>query len=288
LSLLTRRKQRDQLLHLTLKLSALVSIISLFAIILFLLVESWPMIESTAISQYFFAESWHPTNGEFLLLPMIVGSLLIMAGAMLLSIPIGIFTAILWQFYAPRWFSTLLERMVEVLSGIPSVVYGFWGIVVIVPLLAVYQAPGTSLLAGIIVLTLIVLPTITLVANSTFQQIDKHYIQNAIALGLSRFTIIRHVIFPQAKRGLLTGVILQAGRAIGETLAVLMVCGNVVQLPGSIFEPVRTLTSNIALEMAYAMDMHRSALFLSGLMLMLVVLSLVLISEKLKQQGNNL
>ena len=278
---------RDKYLHLILKLFACVSILSLFFIIFFLAIESWPIIGSTPTSKFILDDAWHPTDGEFLLLPMIVGSLLVMIGAMLLSIPIGIFTAVLWQFYAPAWFSSILERIVEVLSGIPSVVYGFWGIMIIVPLLAKFQAPGTSLLAGIIVLTLIVLPTITLVASSVFQQVNKLHIQNAIALGLSRFTIIRHIIFPQAKRGLLTGVILQAGRAIGETLAVLMVCGNVVQLPGSIFDPVRTLTSNIALEMAYAMDIHRSALFLSGLVLMLVVFILILMTEKMKTASDN-
>lgn len=265
-------------------LFACVSILSLFFIVFFLLIESWAILQNSSISNYFFDENWHPTDGEYLLLPMILGSLFIMVGAMLLSVPIGIFTALLWQFYAPRWFSLLLERIIEVLSGIPSVVYGFWGIVIIVPLLAEFQAPGTSLLAGIIVLTLIVLPTITLVVHSTLQQVNQLHIQNAIALGLSRFTIICHVIFPQAKRGLLTGVILQAGRAIGETLAVLMVCGNVVQIPGSLFEPVRTLTSNIALEMAYAMDVHRSALFLSGLILLLTVFLLILITERMKSR----
>ena len=275
---------RDKILHLGLMLFACISILSLFFIVFFLLFESWTIIQSTSFASYFIDENWHPTDGEYLLLPMIAGSLFIMAGAMLLSVPIGIFTALLWQFYAPRWFSVLLERIIEILSGIPSVVYGFWGIVIIVPLLAKLQAPGTSLLAGIIVLTLIVLPTITLVAHSTLQQINKLHIQNAIALGLSRFTIIRHIVFPQAKRGLLSGVILQAGRAIGETLAVLMVCGNVVQIPGSLFEPVRTLTSNIALEMAYAMDTHRSALFLSGLMLLLTVFLLIFVTEKIKSR----
>jgi len=278
---------RDRYLHYVLKFFACVSILSLFFIIFFLVTESWAIIESTPASKYILDDAWHPTDGEFFLLPMIVGSLFVMIGAMLLSIPVGIFTAVLWQFYAPAWFSSILERIVEVLSGIPSVVYGFWGIMIIVPLLAKFQAPGTSLLAGIIVLTLIVLPTITLVANSVFQQVNKLHIQNAIALGLSRFTIIRHIIFPQAKRGLLTGVILQAGRAIGETLAVLMVCGNVVQIPGSVFEPVRTLTSNIALEMAYAMDIHRSALFLSGLVLMLVVFMLILMTERMKFTSDN-
>jgi phosphate transport system permease protein len=211
---------------------------------------------------------------------MILGSLFISLGAMLLSIPLGLFSAILCQFYAPAWFSHLLQRVAEVLSGIPSVIFGFWGVIAIVPLLAQIQAPGTNILAGILVLSFIILPMIILIANNAFQNVDHLNIQNAIALGLSRYSIIKYIIFPQAKRGLLTGMILQSGRAIGETLAVLMVCGNVVQIPGSIFDPVRTLTSNIALEMAYAMDIHRSALFFNGLILMLVVLALMLFAEK--------
>lgn len=211
-----------------------------------------------------------------------------MLGAMMLAMPLSILSAILCQFYAPAWFSQLFQRMIEVLSGIPSVVYGFWGVVVIVPLLANIQAPGTSLLAGILVLTLIIMPGMVLIAINAFQNIDPIQLNNAIALGLSRYSIIKHIIFPQARRGLFSGMVLQSGRAIGETLAVLMVCGNVVQFPGSIFDPIRTLTSNIALEMSYAMDLHRSALFLSGLILMIIVLFLILLSERIERSTNTL
>lgn len=273
---------RDKLFITGFKAAACITVLSLMFIIFFLIYESSSILTSTNLSQYLLDESWHPTDGEFLLTPMIVGSVLIMFGAMLFSIPLGIFTAILIHYYAPVWIAHLLQRIVEILGGIPSVVFGFWGIIMIVPFLASIQAPGTSLLAGVLVLTLIVFPGMTLFACSALQQVNKLHIQNAIALGLSRFSIIKHIILPQAKPGLLTGMILQSGRAIGETLAVLMVCGNVVQIPGSLFEPVRTLTSNIALEMAYAMDEHRSALFLSGLLLMFVVLGLVLLSEKFK------
>ena len=273
---------RDQILYYCIKSLAAISVVSILFIICFLILESSDVLRKINVSQYFFDANWHPNDGEFLLLPMIFGSLFVMIGAMILAIPLGFFSAILCQFYSPAWISRFFQRIIEVLSGIPSVVYGFWGVVVIVPLLATIQAPGTSLLAGILVLTLIIMPGLALIANHAFQNVDKIHLQNAIALGLSRYSIIRHIIFPQAKRGLLTGMILQSGRAIGETLAVLMVCGNVVQFPGNLFEPVRTLTSNIALEMAYAMDLHRSALFLSGLILMLVVLGLILLAERIE------
>ena len=273
---------RDKILFYSLKSLAGISVISLLFIIFYLISESSEILKQVSLSHYFFDTNWHPREGEFLLLPMILGSIFITLGAMFIAIPLGIFSSILCQFYAPKWFSQIFQRIIEILSGIPSVVFGFWGVVVIVPLLATIQAPGTSLLAGILVLTFIITPGMVLIATHAFQNIDKIQIQNAIAIGLSRYSIIRHIIFPQARRGLLTGMILQSGRAIGETLAVLMVCGNVVQFPGNIFEPVRTLTSNIALEMAYAMDLHRSALFLSGLILMLVVLSLILLAERIE------
>lgn len=273
---------RDKFVLIGIKTIAGFSVLSLMFIIFFLIYESAMVLNTTTVSQYLFDQGWYPAEGQFLLLPMIIGSVLIALGAMLISIPTGILTAILLHFYAPRFFAGLLQRIIELLGGIPSVVFGFWGIVVIVPLLSAMQAPGTSLLAGIIVLSIIVVPGMTLFACTALQQIDQMHIQNAIALGLTRFSIIRHIIIPQARQGLLTGMILQSGRAVGETLAVLMVCGNVVQIPGSIFDPVRTLTSNIALEMAYATDTHRSALFLSGLLLMMVVLVLVLVAEKIK------
>lgn len=271
---------RDTLLFFTLISLVGISVICLLFIIFYLVSESSIILSEINLRHYFFDDSWHPSENQFLLLPMIVGSLFITIGAMFLAIPLGIFTAILCQFYVPNWLSQSLQRIVEILSGIPSVVYGFWGVVVIVPLLATIQAPGTSLLAGVIVLTFIIMPGIVLIANNAFQNVEKMHLHNAIALGLSRYSIIRHIVFPSAQRGLLSGIILQSGRAIGETLAVLMVCGNVVQFPGNIFEPIRTLTSNIALEMAYAMDLHRSALFLSGLILMLVVLTLILLAER--------
>jgi len=277
---------KDKILLLGLRVLAGLSVISLLFILFYLSKEAIPVFKNIESIKFFTDKSWHPLSGEYLLLPMIVGSLLIMAGAMLFSIPLGIFAAILSQFYAPAWFANVMQRLVEILSGIPSVIYGFMGIIVIVPLLARFEAPGTSVLAGVLVLSFIVLPNIVLISRNALSQVDAIHIDNAMSLGLSRYAIIRHVILPQAKSGLFTGIVLQSGRAIGETLAVLMVCGNVVQIPGSIFDPVRTLTSNIALEMAYAMDDHRSALFLSGLLLMGVVLIIILVAEKISPREN--
>jgi len=172
-----------------------------------------------------------------------------------------------------------VPRMIELLAGIPSVVYGFWGLVVLVPQIAEIQPPGPSLIAGILILTIMILPTIALMADASLANVPQQYLRAAAALGLPRWATIWNVVFPAAKSGLFTGVILETGRAIGETMAILMVCGNVVQIPSSIFDPIRTLTANIALEMAYALGDHRAALFVSGLVLMAMIVALAVSAE---------
>lgn len=205
-----------------------------------------------------------------------------MGGSVLIATPIGILSAIFLQFYAPAIVAGLYRRLIELLAGIPSVVYGFWGLVVLVPLIGKVHPPGPSLLAGIAILTVMILPTIALVADASLAKVPVSYIQGAAALGLSRWATIRKVVLPAAKSGL-TGLILETGRAIGETMAILMVCGNVVQTPKSLFDPIRTLTANIALEMAYATGNHRSALFVSGLVLMGLIALLVAVAEVVSQ-----
>jgi phosphate transport system permease protein len=164
--------------------------------------------------------------------------------------------------------------LVELLAGIPSVVYGFWGLTTLVPLINQLHPPGASLLAGILILALMILPTIALTTHAALLTVPGEYLRGAAALGMSRWGMIRGVALSTAKTGIVAGIMLAAGRAIGETMAVLMVAGNVVQHATSVFDPVRTLTANIALEMAYAMNDHRAALFVSGLTLMLLVITL--------------
>lgn len=270
---------KEKLFENLLKSASLIAIASLFFIIFFLVKESYFIFSEQKLLNTLTDQNWYPTENQFLLLPMIIGSLIIMCGTMLIAFPLGFLTAIFCKFYAPAWLNPSINRILEILSGIPAVIYGFWGVMFIVPLLATWQAPGTSLLAGILVLSLIVTPGIYIIVYHSLADINKSLVYNAIALGLSRFSIIRYVVLPQIKQNLLTAISLQSGRAIGETLAVLMVCGNVVQIPGSLFDPVRTLTSNIALEMSYALDVHRSALFLSGLVLLFIVLALTYLAN---------
>lgn len=248
-------------------------------ILVFLVLEALPILQEIGITPFFNDSSWNPAENAYNLVPMIWGTMLTMAGSVLVATPLGIISAIFGQYYAPARVASLYRRLLELLAGIPSVVYGFWGLVVLVPLINRLHPPGTSLLAGIAILTLMILPTIALVADASLAKVPQAYLLGAASLGLSAWGTLWSIVLPTAKSGLFTGVILGTGRAIGETMAVLMVCGNVVRVPGSIFDPIRTLTANIALEMAYALDDHRAALFVSGLMLMGVIVALVIVAE---------
>ncbi len=248
----------------------------------FLLLESTPAVSSIG-SPFVTDQGWFPAedavDGSFNLVPIIAGTLLITVGAILLASPLALVSAIFCQFYAPPIVATFYRRMIELLAGIPSVVFGFWGLVVLAPMIANFYPPGPSLLAAILVVALMILPTIMLVILAAVPAVPSAHLQGATSLGMGRWAIIRSIVIPHAKHGIVTGVILGAARAIGETMAVVMVAGNVVRLPHSLVDPVRSLTSNIALEMGYALGDHRSALFASGLVLLVLVLVLVILIQ---------
>lgn len=269
----------DRLLVWTLRAVAVVTGAVVVAIAFFLARESWPVLAEVGVGRFLTDPSWHPTEDRFRLVPMLWGTLWATAGAVLVATPLGLLSAVFCRFYAPAALARVYRRLIELLAGIPSVVYGFWGLVVLVPLIRRLEPPGPSLLAGVLILAVMVLPTVALTADAALAAVPRSYLQAAAALGLSRATVVRGVALPAARSGILTGVILQTGRALGETMAVLMVCGNIVQAPSSIFDPVRTLTANIALEMAYALGDHRSALFVSGLLLLALVGLLVAAAE---------
>ena len=228
--------------------------------------------------------SWHPVDGLYKLTPMLSATLYSTLGAVLLAAPLGIASALFSRYYSPPFLAGCYRRLIELLAGIPSVVYGFWGLTTLAPLIGRLQPPGVSLLTGILVLTLMILPTVALTADAALAAVPVAYLRGAAALGLSRWGLISGVALPAARSGITAGTLLAAGRAIGETMAVLMVAGNVVQHPHSLFDSVRTLTANIALEMAYATGDHRAALFVSGLALMIMVLILVGTAELLSRK----
>ena len=248
-------------------------------IVVFLVMDALPALTHIGVVRFFTDPSWHPAEGFYNLTPMLWGTLFAMVGSVLVATPLGILSAVFCHYYAPSILARPYRRLIELLAGIPSVVYGFWGLVVLVPLIGEIHPPGPSLLAGILILAIMILPTIALMADASLANVPQQYLRGAAALGLPQWATIRGIVFPAAKSGLFTGVILETGRAIGETMAILMVCGNVVQTPSSIFDPMRTLTANIALEMAYALGDHRAALFVSGLLLMAMIVALAVSAE---------
>jgi len=279
------RSRNDAILIWTLRVFTAIAGAIVLLIVGFLIVESIPVLKSVGLSRFFTDPSWHPARNisnsdeTYGLAPMITGTLISMALSVLVATPLGVLSAVFCHYYAPPTIARYYRRLIEVLAGIPSVVYGFWGLMVLVPAIGRIHPPGPSLLAAVIILIIMIIPTIALMADSSLANVPPAYLRGAVALGLSRWGTIRHVVFPAAKSGLFTGVILETGRAIGETMAVLMVAGNMVQTPKSIFDPIRTLTANVALEMAYAMGDHRSALFVSGLVLLAMIVALVSAAE---------
>lgn len=224
---------------------------------------------------------WHPSAGVYGLLAMLVGSAAVSALALVIAVPPGLVLAVWGRFFAPPGVGALYRGAMGLLASVPSVVYGFWGLVVLVPWLNRWAPPGASLLAGALILALMILPILVLQADLALEEARRRHLAGAMALGASVSGTVRRVLLPSAAPQLLPAVLLQLGRALGETMAVLMVAGNVVQLPDSLTAPIRTLTANIALEMAYASGAHQSALFASGWLLLILVTLLMLAARQL-------
>lgn len=251
-------------------------------IFIFLLVESLPLLINIGVRPFFNSSSWSPTEGLFNISPMVWGSLTVSLGALAFSFPVALGLAIFVRFYSPRWVSVLIDNLLEILGGVPSVVFGLWGLVIMVPALAQFYPPGTSLLAGALILSMMILPALAMSMISSLASIPSEIQMQCSSLGLSNFRAFKDVIWPTVSGSVFSNSLLQLGRALGETMAILMVCGNVVQTPTSIFDPIRTLTTNIALEMAYATGPHRYALFVSGLVLLIAVIALMALADKLQ------
>lgn len=264
----------DKQLAALLRGCALLAAVIVLLVLTFLVKESWPVLRHVALTRFITDASWHPVEGLYKLTPMLSATLYSTLGAVLLAAPLGVASALFSRYYAPSLLAGFYRRLIELLAGIPSVVYGFWGLTTLAPLIGRLHPPGVSLLTAILILVLMILPTVALTVDAALAAVPVAYVRAAAALGLSRWGLISGVALPAARSGIAAGIMLAAGRAIGETMAVLMVAGNVVQQPHSLFDSVRTLTANVALEMAYATGDHRSALFVSGLALMLMVMVL--------------
>ena len=254
---------------------ALSSISALALITIFIIVNGVPIITEVGVLKFIFGMSWAPSHGEFGIFPMIVGSVTVTIGAAIIGVPVGICCSIFLTEFAPAALSKLFRPAIQLLAGIPSVVYGFWGLLFIVPLVRDYLGgPGLSIISGSVILAIMVLPTVISISEVSILALPRQYKEGALALGMTHWQTIRSVILPSAKSGIVAAVILGLGRAIGETMAVIMVLGNAVAVPTSILDPVRTLTTNIGIEMGYASGMHRQALFATGIVLFIIIMVL--------------
>ncbi|PCJ34629.1 MAG: phosphate ABC transporter permease subunit PstC [Moraxellaceae bacterium] len=260
------------------------TVLLLLLIVAFLILEAWPAIHGDGWRQFLRSDGWYPLEGKLGLLPMFWASIAVGVGALLVALPFGLGSAVFIAYYAPKVIGKPFAGVITLLAGVPSVVFGLWGLTELVPLVNQWHPPGASLFTAIIVLAIMILPTISLTSYSALLALPTQLQLNSAALALSKKTMVVGVLIPAAWRGITVGVLLAIARALGETLAVLMVAGNVVQMPTGLFEPVRVLTANIALEMAYATDNHRAALFASGLMLMFVVFLIALGASKLSKK----
>jgi len=279
--------RQDRIVGTALRVAGGVSASISVLIVAFLLLESLPALRAVGLLRFVTDLSWHPLHGSFALLPMAIGTLLVAAGAVLLATPLAVASAVFGRFYVRGFVSRAHRRILETLAGIPSVVFGLWGLVVLVPLIARVGPPGQSVLAGVLVLAVMILPTIALVSDAALGAVPEETLRGGAAAGLSRWALVRSLALPSARAGIAAGILLGTGRAVGETMAVLMVTGNVVQVPDSLLAPMRTLTANIALEMAYASEAHRSALFVSGLVLALSMIALVALVDHLAHRDRD-
>ena len=258
--------------------AAVFSIAAVILICFFLIASGIPAIREIGVVKFLLGTTWAPSNNEYGILPMIVGSLYITAGAILFGVPIGILTSVFMTFYCPKKIYRPLKSATELLAGIPSVVYGFFGMIVLVP--AVYQfekmldisGKGNSIFTASLLLGIMILPSIIGVCESALRAVPQSYYEGSLGLGATKERTIFKVILPAASSGVLAGVVLGIGRAIGETMAVVMIAGNQPRIPTSIFKGVRTMTANIVIEMGYATDLHRESLIATGVVLFVFIL----------------
>ncbi|MBM3297375.1 MAG: phosphate ABC transporter permease subunit PstC [Candidatus Aminicenantes bacterium] len=272
---MTSLDRRESLVRAVLLLAAFSAVSVLAVITVFIFVEGTPIMFRRGVGQFLFGQDWFPGEGRFGLLPMIIGSVQVTLGALLIGVPFALACAVfLTEFSSPR-LRRILKPVIELLAGIPSVVYGFIGVIVLVPFIRDnLGGPGFSVLTASIVLGIMILPTVISISIDALQALPPSYREGALAMGATRWQTVRMVLLPSARSGIVASIILGMGRAVGETMAVIMIAGNAASIPRSPLEPVRTLTSNIALEMSYASGEHREALFATGVILFIIIMVL--------------
>lgn len=269
-------------------IAACTSIAAVILICLFLFVNGIPAIGKIGIFDFLLGSTWRPSNGLYGILPFILGSLYVTAGAIIIGVPIGVLAAVFMARFCPRSLYRVLKPAINLMAGIPSIVYGFFGMVIIVPAIrGIFGGTGSNILTASILLGMMILPTIINLSESAIRAVPNSYYEGALALGATHERSVFCATLPAAKSGILAGVVLGIGRAIGETMAVIMVAGNSVAMPDRILSGVRTMTSNIVTEMGYASGLHREALIATGVVLFVFILIINLSFSLLKRRRAN-
>ena len=279
---------KEKIMEYVFLLTAVVSILAVVLICVFLFANGIPAMQEIGFADFLLGTEWRPGNNIFGIFPMILGSLYVTGGALVIGVPIGILMAIFMARFCPPKIYKILKPIVDLLAGIPSIVYGFFGLVVLVPFLREHidGTRGQSILCAAILLGIMILPTIIGAAEPAIRAVEQNYYEGALALGATHERSVFSVLVPAASSGILAAVILGVGRALGETMAVMMVVGNQPRVPNSILQGVCTLTTNIVMEMGYATDLHRKALIATGVVLFVFILVINLSFSALKYGKN--
>lgn len=281
------KQWKEKAMEALLFLTAGVSVAAVILICIFLFASGIPAIREIGLFRFLFGTRWKPANNLYGIFPMIVGSLYVTFGALLIGVPVGVLTAVFLARFCSRRLYRPLKAAVNLMAGIPSVVYGFFGVVVLVPFVReTFGGRGMSVLTASVLLGLMILPTIISVSETSIRAVPESYYEGGLALGASHERSVFYTILPAAKSGIFAGVVLGIGRAIGETMAVMMVAGNQAVIPKNVLSGVRTLTTNIVLEMGYSTDLHREALIATAVVLfgfiLLINLSLSLFKRRVR------
>lgn len=280
-------KVKEKLMEIVFLLTAVVSIVAVALICVFLFGNGIPAMKKIGFVEFLTGTKWKPGNNKYGIFPMILGSIYVTGGALVIGVPIGVLMAVFMARFCPSRLYKVLKPVVDLLAGIPSIVYGFFGLGVLVPLIRdnFKASKGQSILCAAILLGIMILPTIIGAAEPTIRAVEQSYYEGALALGATHERSVFTVVVPAAKSGIFAAVVLGVGRALGETMAVMMVVGNQPRVPDSILQGVRTMTTNIVLEMGYATDLHREALIATGVVLFAFILIINLCFAMLKRRG---
>ena len=276
----------EKLMKLVFQIAACVSMAMVVLICVFLFASGIPAIKEIGVAEFLLGREWKPGNNIFGIFPMIVGSIYVTVGAIIVGVPIGILTAVFMAKFCDSRLYKIIKPAINLLAGIPSIIYGFFGLWVIVPFIRdVFGGSGKNVLTASLLLGIMILPTIINISETALRAVPESYYEGAVALGETHEKSVFRVMLPAAKSGILAGVILGIGRAIGETMALIMVAGNQKVVPESILDGVRTLTGNIVLEMGYATDLHREALIATAVVLFVFILMINLTFSIVKNRG---